>query len=71
MLGEDAVVTLARDFGITLHLARPKKAVGATLERDGVLQRIGSGNIHSNVARAVQAQRDASAPSSGSQPAED
>jgi SulP family sulfate permease len=58
------IVTLAEDSGITLRLARLKKAVRATLDRDGVLRRIGTGNIHGNVARAVQAQLDASAPSS-------
>lgn len=60
------IVTLAEDSGITLRLARLKKAVRATLDRDGVLQRIGAGNIHGNVARAVRAQLDAPAsPSSG------
>ena len=58
------IVTLAEDSGITLRLARLKKAVRATLDRDGVLQRIGAGNIHGNVARAVQAQLDASPPPS-------
>ncbi|GGI44254.1 SulP family sulfate permease [Agromyces flavus] len=59
------VVTLAEDSGITLRLARLKKAVRATLQRDGVLPRVGTGNIHGNVARAVQAQLDASPPASG------
>lgn len=58
------VLDLARDSGITLRLARLKKAVRTTLERDGVLQRIGAGHIHGNISRAVQAQIDTSAPPS-------
>lgn len=58
------VVSLAADSDITLRLARLKAAVSATLERDGVLQVIGAGNIHGNVATAVQAQLEASAPPS-------
>lgn len=58
------VLDLSRDSGITLRLARLKKAVRATLERDGVLQRIGAGNIHGNISRAVQAQLDTSGPPS-------
>jgi SulP family sulfate permease len=58
------VLELARDSGITLRLARLKKAVRATLERDGVLQRIGAGHVHGNISRAVQAQLDTSAPPS-------
>ncbi|WP_448006719.1 SulP family inorganic anion transporter [Agromyces bauzanensis] len=66
------VVSLAKDSGITLRLARLKAAVSATLARDGVLQRIGAGNIHGNVSTAVQAQLEASAPpSSGGQSEED
>lgn len=60
------IVTLARDSGVTLRLARLKKAVRATLARDGVLERIGAGNIHGNVDRAVRAQVDASGPPQGS-----
>ena len=59
------IVTLARDSGITLRLARLKKAVRATLERDGVLERIGAGNIHGNVDRAVRAQVEAPRPPQG------
>jgi SulP family sulfate permease len=59
------IVTLARDSGITLRLARLKKSVRATLERDGVLERIGAGNIHGNVDRAVRAQVEASGPPRG------
>jgi SulP family sulfate permease len=61
----DDIVTLASDSGITLRMARLKKAVRATLERDGVLERIGAGNIHGNVDRAVRAQLEASAPPPG------
>lgn len=60
--GTDAlgdIVTLTQDAGVTLRLARLKPSVSATLERDGVLERIGAGNIHGNVATAVQAHRDA------------
>lgn len=55
------IVTLARDSGIALRLARLKKAVRATLERDGVLERVGADNVHGNVDRAVRAQVEASA----------
>lgn len=58
----DDVVTLTSDAGIALRVARVKPRVGATLERDGVLQRIGSANVHGNVATAVQAQLEATAP---------
>jgi SulP family sulfate permease len=58
----DDLVTLARDSGITLRLARVKAAVSATLARDGVLQRIGADNIHGNVSTAVQAQLDTPRP---------
>jgi SulP family sulfate permease len=56
----DEIVTLTRDSGIALRLARVKPAVSATLARDGVLERIGEANIHGNVATAVRAQLDAS-----------
>ena len=36
------IARLAADSGLTLRLARVKPAVAATLERDGVLERIGS-----------------------------
>jgi anti-anti-sigma factor len=49
------IARLAEDSGLTLRLARVKPAVAATLERDGVLERIGSDHIHGNVYRAVQA----------------
>ncbi|WP_431280255.1 SulP family inorganic anion transporter [Leifsonia poae] len=56
------IVTLTRDAGITLRLARLKRTVRATLDRDGVLERIGADNIHGNVSTAVQAHQKASGP---------
>ncbi|GAA3870450.1 SulP family inorganic anion transporter [Leifsonia kafniensis] len=60
------VVRLAEDSGLTLRLARLKPDISATLERDGVLQRIGAGNIHGNVATAVQAHLEKLNPPSSS-----
>jgi sulfate permease, SulP family len=51
------IVDLAEQAGVTLRLARVKPAVWATLERDGVLERLGAGRIHGNVDRAVHAQQ--------------
>jgi SulP family sulfate permease len=63
------VVSLAGDAGITLRLARLKADVRATLDRDAVVQRIGAGNIHGNVATAVQAHLEKlNPPSSNAQP---
>ena len=53
------IVTLAREAGVTLRLARLKPAVRATLERDGVIERIGADTIHGNVYRAVEAEQSA------------
>jgi SulP family sulfate permease len=50
------VLNLADESGITLRLARLKPTVRATLDRDGVLERLGQDKIHGNVHRAVQAQ---------------
>ncbi len=50
-----AIVRLTSESGITLRLARLKRAVAATLERDGVLEQIGTDRIHGNVDEAVQA----------------
>jgi len=50
------LVDLAAKSHITLRLARLKPAVRATLERDGVIQRIGADRIHGNIYRAVQAE---------------
>ena len=63
------VVSLAGESGITLRLARLKSDVSATIERDGVLQRIGEGKIHGNVATAVHAHLESlKPPSSSAQP---
>jgi sulfate permease, SulP family len=63
------IVRLAAEAGITVRLARLKPIVAATLERDGVLERIGLDQIHGNVYRAVQAQKtglsDRTEPDSG------
>ena len=50
------VLDLAEESGITLRLARLKPTVSATLDRDGVLERVGHDKIHGNDYRAVQAQ---------------
>ena len=54
-----AIVRLTSESGITLRLARLKRAVAATLERDGVLEQIGTDRIHGNVDEAVQAAQKA------------
>ena len=59
----DDVLDLAEDSGVALRLARLKPAVRATLERDGVIERLGADHIHGNVHRAVEAQRRARAAS--------
>lgn len=63
----DDLVTLAADSGVTLRLARLKAAVRETLDRDGVLQRIGEDRIHGNVDTAVEAQLQHPATPSGDQ----
>jgi sulfate permease, SulP family len=62
------ITRLAEDSGLTLRLARVKPAVAATLERDGVLERIGPDHIHGNVHRAVQAQKATTADKAGPEP---
>lgn len=60
--GADAmkeIAEMSRDQGIDLHLARVKADVLAVLERDGVVDLIGAGHIHPNVAAAVRAYHDA------------
>ena len=57
------VVHLTNESGITLRLAGVKPDVSSTLGKDGILDRIGTDRIHGNVHRAVQAQLDASPPS--------
>ena len=51
------IVDLAHQSGVTLRLARLKPAVRATLERDGVIERLGADHIHGNIYRAVEAER--------------
>jgi high affinity sulfate transporter 1 len=55
------ITRLAEESGLTLRLARVKPAVAATLDRDGVLERIGPDHIHGNVYRALQAEEPATA----------
>ena len=63
------VVVLAEESGITLRLARLKPSVRSTLERDGILERLGTEHVHGNVHRAVQAQLETSAtPPEGTAP---
>jgi sulfate permease, SulP family len=42
--------------GVTLRLARVKPQVRTVLEADGIIDRIGAGQIHGNVHRAVEAE---------------
>ena len=58
------VIDLAEESGITLRLARLKPGVRATLQRDGIVDRLGENHVHGNVYRAVQAQLEASSTSS-------
>ena len=62
------VVHLTHESGITLRLAGVKPEVRTILGKDGIIDRIGTDNIHGNVHRAVQAQLDVLPPSSGSAP---
>jgi SulP family sulfate permease len=52
------IVELAEASAITLRLAHLKTAVRSTLERDGVLERLGADKVHGNVYRAVEAQTE-------------
>ena len=52
-----AILDLAEDRGLTVRLARVKPAVRETLQRDGVLDRLGPNRIHGSVYRAVEAHR--------------
>jgi sulfate permease, SulP family len=49
------LVDLTADAGVELRLARVKPGVRAVLDRDGVVERLGSDHVHGNVHRAVQA----------------
>ncbi len=62
------IAQLAEESGLILRLARVKPAVAATLDRDGVLERIGTAHIHGDVYRAVQAQTAETADKTGSEP---
>jgi len=62
------IARLVEESGLILRLARVKPAVAATLDRDGVLERIGPDQIHGNVHRAVQAQKAATADQTGPRP---
>ena len=63
------MIDLTEDSGVTLRLARLKPAVRSTLERDGVLERLGADQVHGNVHRAVEAQLETSAtPPEGTAP---
>jgi SulP family sulfate permease len=55
------VVNLTKDSGISLRLAHVKSEVSATIERDGILDLIGTDRIHGDVHRAISAQLAASA----------
>lgn len=50
------IVNLTDESAINLRLARLKPGVRATLDRDGVIQRLGPDMIHGNIYRAVQAE---------------
>src|SRR6476661_684446 len=50
------VIDLAHDSDLALRLARLKASVRATLEVDGVLDRLGADHVHGNIDRAVQAE---------------
>ncbi len=51
------IIGLASESGVTLRLARLKPSVRTTLERDGVIERLGADRIHGNIYRAVEAER--------------
>jgi len=55
------IIDLTQDAGVTLRLARLKPAVRATLQRGGVLDRLGADHVHGNVHRAVRAHLDGTA----------
>jgi sulfate permease, SulP family len=56
------IIVLTEESSVSLRLARLKSTVRETLQRDGVVERIGPDKIHGNVFRAVQAQLNASEP---------
>ena len=56
------IVNLAEESAVSLRLTRLKPAVRATLDRDGVVERLGADMIHGNIYRAVQAELAARRP---------
>ena len=62
------ILDLAQEAGVTLRLARLKPTVRATLDRDGVIERLGEDNIHGNIFRAVQAEQAAAGKGLGDEP---
>ena len=52
----DDILTMTREAGVTLRLARVKPAVAAVLRRDGVWDGVGADRIHANIDHAVRAQ---------------
>ncbi len=50
------MIDVTASSGVSLRLARLKPAVRSTLERQGVLERLGPDRVHGNVFRAVEAQ---------------
>jgi sulfate permease, SulP family len=61
------IAQVAEESGLILRLARVKPRVAAILDRDGVLERVGTDHIHGNVYRAVQAQTAETADQTGSE----
>jgi anti-anti-sigma factor len=53
----DDILVLCDQAGVTLRLARVKPRVRAVLEREQLVERLGSDHIHGNVHRAVEAQQ--------------
>jgi SulP family sulfate permease len=60
------ILDFADEAGLVLRLARVKPSVRGTLERDGVLDRVGADHVHGNVHRAVAAQLADDRPAAGS-----
>jgi len=53
----DDILVLCQQAGLALRLARVKPAVRAVLEREHLLERLGTDHVHGNVHRAVEAER--------------
>jgi SulP family sulfate permease len=53
----DDILILCDQAEVTLRLARVKPRVRAVLEREHLVERLGSDHIHGNVHRAVEAQK--------------